>query len=215
MRKQFALPVLLALFVQTAMAQLTPISPELQAFVMRPDQKKAVMGSIFSGWHILEPACSTPQLKQMNVRVINPPAFDASGSPTSGQWRMVGHVEGCGEEKIMNVEYWFGSDGKMMMTQILPGTSIADLLLEKDAIFYARMAMTKLVPRDCNEMQILDTKFLQFDGGHQQTLPGREDRPWTEEWTVRACGVKGAVPMHFIPDATGTTIRSDLAKALQ
>jgi hypothetical protein len=190
------------------------MSPELKAFVMRPDQQKNVMGAMFSGWNILEPDCPTPRLKQMNVRVINPPAFDASGNPTSGKWRMVGDVEGCGEEKIMNIEYWFGSDGKMTMTALLPGSSIADLMLERDAIFYARMAMTKLAPKDCKDIRITDTRFLAYGETSPKTLPGRDNRTWTEEWTVRACGVNGVVPMHFIPDATGTTIGSEPASAL-
>ena len=213
MRKQFSLPVLLALFVQTAMAQLTPMSPELKAFVMRPNQQKAVMGAMFNSWHSLVPDCTTPQLKQMNVAVIQAPAFDASGNPTSGKWRMVGHVEGCGEEKIMNIEYWFGSDGKMM-TQMLSGTSIAALLLEKNAIFYARTGIMGIAPKDCMDIQITDTKFLAFGETSPKTLPGRDNRTWTEEWTVRACGVTGVVPMHFIPDATGTTIGSESARVL-
>jgi hypothetical protein len=42
---------------------------------------------------------------------------------------------------------------------------------------------------------------------------GAVRQPWTEEWTVRLCGVSGAVPMHFVPDATGTTIHSEVLKA--
>ena len=215
MRGIVSLSVLLAMLVPAAGAQSIPMPPELKAYVMRPDQQKAVLNAMFSYWHALVPECSTPQFKQMNVIVISQPVFDATGNPTSGSWRMAGHIEGCGEDKIMNVLYWFGADGKMKMTQMLPGTTIADLLLEKDAIFYARTGMMGLAPKDCKEARILDTKFIRFDGTSPQTMPGRDNRTWSEEWTVRTCSVTGVVPMHFIPDATGTTIHSEIVKAAQ
>lgn len=215
MRRQLFLCTVLALAAPIATAQPTPMSPELRAFVMRPDQQKAVLGAMFSYWRSLVPDCPSPQLKQMNVLVGIVPSFDASGNPTSGRWRMIGSVEGCGEAKTMNVLYGFGTDGKMIMTQMLPGTSHAELQLEKDAIFYARLGMANLAPKDCKAIQIVDTKFLQYDETVPVTMPGRGNRAWTEEWTVRACGVTGMVPMHFIPDATGTTIHSEVLKTPQ
>jgi hypothetical protein len=53
-------------------------------------------------------------------------------------------------------------------------------------------------------------------GWESEALPeakGTVRRPWTEEWTVRLCGVSGVVPMPFVPDATGTTIHSEVLKA--
>jgi hypothetical protein len=36
--------------------------------------------------------------------------------------------------------------------------------------------------------------------------PAGAGAPWDEKWTVRACGKKAVVTMHFVPDAKGTTI---------
>jgi hypothetical protein len=44
----------------------------------------------------------------------------------------------------------------------------------------------------------------------ETALPHGEPRgpgvPWDEKWTVRACGKKSVVTMHFVPNANGMTI---------
>jgi hypothetical protein len=64
-----------------------------------------------------------------------------------------------------------------------------------------------LVPAGCDDYLFVDTAFEAL-----KTAPaGANDPPWTEKWTIRACGVEGVVRMHFTPDAKGTqiTVRID------
>ena len=44
--------------------------------------------------------------------------------------------------------------------------------------------------------------------------PGDDKSPWVEKWTVRACGKKLIVTMHFVPDATGTTVTVSLKETV-
>ena len=192
--------------VLSAKADPIPISPELQAFLMRPEQKQAVTGMMGQQWRTIFENCTSAKLQGMNVLITTPPTFDSSGTPVSGEWRMLGRVEGCGETRILNVEYLFTQDGQMKRLALLPGTTSADLRLEHDALLFAAAGMAKLAPKDCKDIKYIDTKFIGFEDSGPTT--GAARRPWKEEWTVRACGTTGIVTMHFAPDPTGTGIRA-------
>ncbi len=202
-------------FLSSAAAQppaQLPLSPELKAFLMHPEQQKAINESSAKAWFRQVPGCAEPKTTQRNVLIEEASNFDAQGNPLSGRWRIITHIEGCGEARIINLQYWFPPNGKLAASLLLPGTSIASLLLQKDAVFYAMQAMVNLAPKDCKEAPVINT---QFKGWESEALPeakGAVRRPWMEEWTVRLCGVTGIVPMHFIPDATGTTIHSEVLK---
>lgn len=207
-------------FLSTATAQApapapAPLSPELRAFLMRPEQQKAINESSAKAWSQQLPDCLESKMKQRKVLIQQEPKFDAKGDPLSGQWRVVTSINGCGEERIISLQYWFPPDGKLAATLMLPGISIADPLLQKDGIFYARLGMAGIVPKDCKEAPVINTQFKSWDSGELPDAKGAVRRPWTEEWTVRLCGVTGVVPMHFVPDAHGTTIHSEVLKALK
>lgn len=216
MHRRLVLLFSILCFLSSAAAQttaLTPMSPELKAFLTRPEQQKAINESSAKAWFQLVPNCSEPKMKQRNVLIDQEPAFDAAGNPLSGQWRVLTWIDGCGEERIINLQFWFLRDGKLTTTLLLPGTSIANLTLQRDAIFYAMMGMATIAPKDCKEHPVIDTRFKSWDSGELPQAKGAVRRPWTEEWTVRLCGVTGVVPMHFVPDAKGTTIHSEVLKA--
>jgi hypothetical protein len=202
------LPVLFLGLVLSAKADPIPMSPELKAFLMRPDQQQAVIGMMGQQWRTIFENCPSPKLQGMNVLITTPPKLDSSGTPVSGEWRMVGRVDGCGETRILNVEYLFTPDGQMKRLALLPGTTVANLRLQHDALIYAGAGMAKLTPKDCKDIKDIDTKFIAFDD--TSTANGVSGHPWKEEWTVRACGVTGIVTMHFAPDATGTNIHASL-----
>ena len=194
--------------VLSAKADPIPMSPELKAFLMRPEQQQAVIGAMGQQWHTIFENCASPKLQGMNVLIVTPPTLDSSGTPVSGEWRMVGRLEGCGETRVLSVEYLFAPDGQMKRLALLPGTTVANLRLQRDALIYAVTGMMKLSPKDCKDIKDIDTKFI----GFEDTGPtnGAGGRPWKEEWTMRACGVTGVVTMHFAPDVTGTTIHAGL-----
>ena len=194
--------------VVSAKADPIPLSPELKAFLMRPEQQQAVIGMIGRQWRTIFENCPSPKLQGTSVLISTQPKFDSGSTPVSGEWRMVARVEGCGETRILNVEYLFAPDGQMKRLVLLPGTTVANLQLERDALMYATTAMLKLTPKDCKDIKYIDTKFTGFED--TVATNGAGGRPWKEEWTLRACGVTGAVTMHFSPDATGTSIHADL-----
>jgi hypothetical protein len=191
----------------SAQADPIPMSPELKAFVIRPEQQQAVFAKMVQQWRAIIENCPSPKLQSMNVFVATAPTFDTGGTPISGEWRMVGRFEGCDEARILNVEYLFTPDRQMKALALLPGTTTASLQLEHDGLPYAAMSMAKLAHKDCRDIKYVDTKFTGYQGTDSTAGTAR---PWTEDWTVRACGVTGIVTMHFTPDATGTNITTKL-----
>jgi hypothetical protein len=190
-----------------------PLSPELKAFLLRPEQQQGVVNLMFAQWNALVGDCPSPSAKlvRSNVLTEKPPSFDASGTPTAGEWRVVGRIEGCGVARTFNILYAFTKDGAMKRLALLPGSTAANPVLQHDGLMYAAMGMANLAPKGCKDIKYTDTRFLGFDDGNTaDTRP----RPWTEEWTVRACGVSGVVTMHFAPNATNnvTDIVTDLSK---
>jgi hypothetical protein len=175
---------------------------------MRPEQQQGFVGSMAHQWHFIIANCASPQVKSTNVFIDSPPTFDQAGVPTSGAWHVVSQVEGCGEARIMTVFYFFPKGGEMKRITGLPGTTIADLTLQRDALPYAIVGMAGLAPKDCKSTLFTNTRFVGFGQTIAQSIPGPIKRDWTEEWTVWSCGVTGIVTMRFTPDATGTGIRS-------
>jgi hypothetical protein len=215
MQRLLHLTILLVGIGSEAEADPIPMSPELSAFLVRPDQERTVVGMMFQQWRVLVENCPTPQLKQTKVFINNSPTFGEDGIPLSGEWRVIGQVEGCGEHRTFNILYGFTTDGKMVRLALLPGTTVAGPRLQKDSLFYATMGMIKIAPPNCKDIQYTDTKFIQFGEENPSAMQGRDKRSWTEEWTVRACGVTGIVTMQFVPDAHGTAITPEPNKTRQ
>ncbi len=203
-----ALLPLVALFLaglaETAAAD--PLPPRLVKFMATADEEKTLQGSALNDWKLIVPQCANPSFVGVNITAHETPTFDAAGKPVSGVWQATTKMEGCGQSRLLNV-FYMASNGRLMRTATLPGTTIADPYLQRDGLTYAATGMAALAPKDCNDVDVLDTTFEGFQPGKPIAgQPGRVAQSWTEKWTVRACGVEGIVRMRFTPDARGTSI---------
>ena len=99
-----------------------------------------------------------------------------------------------------------GSDGKINGIVAASGTTHADLTLQRDTLFYADMGAA-MVAKDCKNMVVTNTRFNALDTTSAPP-PGVDPsrHPWSETWTMVACGHRVDVPFKFIPDNRGTTI---------
>ena len=104
--------------------------------------------------------------------------------------------------------YYIVPVGSSSRTALLPGTTIADPLLQRDGIRYATLAAEANGPKPagCNTVRVVDTAFGAYGTPAPKARPGVDPRSWTENWTVDACGTSTLVKLSFLPDATGTTI---------
>ncbi len=149
------------------------------------------------------PACPTLTDSNTSVTLQQDVAFDAKGLPKSGAWWGHYTVAGCGTERIINILFRAEPSGVRFLVT-LPGRTRANVVLQRDGLTYAFIGAGTKVP-DCKDMEVADTAFEGFGlSPGEKSAP--ENGPWRETWTVAACGRMLAVPLEFIPDATGTTI---------
>ena len=135
--------------------------------------------------------------------------------PTSGVWKLTTRWTGCGKSKTFNLFYNIVPGGQSSRTALLPGTTIADPLLQRDGIAYAKLAIEANGPKPagCKAIRVIDTAFGAYGPAAPAVRPGVDPRSWNENWTVDACGTAAIVKISFLPNATGTTISATVDKA--
>ena len=119
---------------------------------------------------------------------------DGDGNIVNASWKEMTDGVACGEKR--SYAAWVTiQDRKTAVVALFPGQSAAGAELQHDAVQYAAVGASA---GSC-QVDVLET-----------SLPNGEPKgptmAWDEKWTVRACGKKSVVTMHFVPDATGMTV---------
>jgi hypothetical protein len=145
------------------------------------------------------------------VTVIKAVSFGKSGHPNAGSWKQDFPVSGCGNDTVLHIYFTATADEKIDAIVGLPGSTHADLTLQRDGVREAQMGAmgAKNVARDCKLFDVRNTKFESYglaDPATPDPGPGNRFRPWWETWTMIGCGQIVDLPINFVPDATGTTI---------
>ena len=121
-------------------------------------------------------------------------------------WQPV-RVEGCGRRSRLNMLVAPASapGGAPGVVQLLPGTTAADPLAQREGLRLALRAVGDAAP-GCDRIAVNDTR-----GDAAQAAGEAARRPWAEVWTLSACGRAYAVPVRFAPGRGGTEITVDPA----
>jgi hypothetical protein len=120
---------------------------------------------------------------------------DANGNIVNAHWKEMTDGVACGEKRLYVASVVI-QNGKSAVVGLFPGHSAAGAVLQHDAVQFAGVGAG--AGESC-AVDVLDTALPNGE-------PGGAGVPWDEKWTVRACGKKAVVTMHFVPDAKGTTI---------
>jgi hypothetical protein len=195
--------VLLTSIPAVAQDHMSQYRERVEAYLTRADQKEVQWLALLAAWNKATDKCETINVTKEQLRYIDPITFDAQGTPTSGIWKHTIFATGCGKSRTLNLFYVPDGSGNVQRIPGVPGSSGADLILQRDSITFVRAGVAPHIALDCGDVRLSDTEYLGPEG---DPLPGAEDRPWREYWTVNGCGIAVRVTMHFIPDATGTTI---------
>lgn len=204
-----------ALAAFSAACVLAPATPAKGQTVVDPSLQKLVLSTGYRAYiyrlFSSLPAdvfqrCPTLVSTGSTVTVLKPPIFAADGYPTSGVWKQSFPVSGCGNDTSINFFFFGHPDEKITSLIAAPGDTHADPTLQRDTMGYVMIAARTQAP-DCNAPHLRTTHF---DGGlgdqagaaKAQTAPSG----WRETWTISACGRLLAIPVTFVPDATGTRI---------
>jgi hypothetical protein len=207
LRLSLALALVLPAALASAQAPPASVSPEFSRYLASPEHRGAVIAAAQRMNGQLPGSCAAVEFRPTGSIIIGqPPRFDAVGRPVEGMWTEPVTATGCGATRRYNVLTIAAPDKPPRQVGLLPGTTHADPLLQRDGISYAFLGTTILV-KDCKQRTITDTRFDDYEGPPAaDARPGQQPRPWRETWTVWACGKSIDVPIHFAPDATGTAI---------
>jgi hypothetical protein len=183
----------------------SPYGDRIQAFLTRPDQQKLQSLALLHAWASAAGGpCKAVNVTKEALTLPGPVTFDDRGTPLSGAWKHTLVLTGCGQSRTLNLFYVAEGSGNVKRVAGAPGSTGADLVLQRDSVPYVLAGAAPLIPRSCKQIYLIDTENL---GTEADPLPGIKDSPWREYWTLRGCGASARVTMHFIPDSTGTTIR--------
>lgn len=180
-------------------------SAALQAFINTPEHKAALMGSLRPYFGSL-PTCHPETARRIGLVVLKPVSFEATGVLSTGAWKESVQVEGCGTSGLFNILTVAREGAPPLTGAMLPGTTHASMLLQRDALTAARSTALARLTSGCTEIHVIDTKFEGFGETVNANVPvGRDGRLWRETWTLIGCGQQATVSMQFVPDRTGTT----------
>ena len=181
-----------------------------------PTEQQHVIGGASRSTVLVQNPCPGAQYSiEKKFVPYNALSVDDAGNILAGAWKQIVDEQGCGVSRVLNVMVVAQGAGKLAVVPLLPGASRADPILQKDAVRYAVQAVATAPggrEPNCTVGYIADTEYLGEEG---ETLPGAKGRPWKERWTLQSCTQKAIVPMHFIPDATGTSISAGPSTAVQ
>jgi hypothetical protein len=201
---EFAILVALTMVSSRAFAD----DPELFAKLLGdPAEEQRVINAAARSTVVLQNPCPTTQFRIGNKFVpYKPVSFDNAGAIVGGAWKEFVQAEGCGRTRLLNVLVSVEGPNKLSTIPLLPGTTHASALLQKDAVKYAVMAVAATPgghEANCQIGYVANTEYLTQE---KEVMPGAKEPGWRELWTLASCTQKMLVPMHFIPDSTGTTI---------
>lgn len=210
--KIFILALALLCTATAGLADSVPAPPELLNYISQPAHIKAVM-DVIRAQAAQIPMCNPTNAKKLVMRreltAPGPVLFGANGQPSGGRWTETLTLNGCSQSGIFNVMTFVDRSGQIHTVGLLPGTTKADPLLQRDAseIAFSIVAGHGTAGCKLEVWRIIDTAVAGFSGAPAFDMqPGHNSRPWRENWTVLACNVQVIVPLDFIPDATGTKI---------
>ncbi|MGI4732805.1 MAG: hypothetical protein ACRYFW_13815 [Janthinobacterium lividum] len=179
-------------------------SPALEALVKTADYQ-ANVARLFS---LIPPdvfqRCPSLVSAGSTVTMLQPVSFASDGYPLSGLWKQSFPVSGCGNDTTINLFFQGQANEKIGSVVGIPGQTHAGLTLQRDALRYVGVALAA-VARGCTDVHVRSSTY---DSG-----PSRDPKAaWHETWKSAACGHVYDVPLDFIPDATGTTIRTKVLR---
>jgi hypothetical protein len=181
---------------------------QMQAFI-GSDVYKGLLTRALAGLpQTAFPRCPTLVSGAAKVTIVKPMSFAGDGFPNAGLWKQRISVKGCGNDTVLNFYFSAGADEKINTVIGIPGATLADLTLQRDAVLFANTGAMS-VAKDCKKFDVTNTRFEGFGLSKPPAPdpgPGNHFRPWRETWTVVGCGHMIDVPLDFIPDEKGTQI---------
>jgi len=173
-----------------------------QRFLSDTHLKQNIINTAAKSTAMTRHPCSTATYAAQDPIEIQPMKFNELGGPLSGELKVPVKADGCGASHLLNVYIWVQRENSIAVTPMLPGTSRAEDVLQKQAYAYALQAAGGPEP-NCPTGYVEDTQYVGEQGKPEK---GAKAAPWKEIWTLQSCGWKAEVPVLFTPNANGIKV---------
>jgi hypothetical protein len=152
---------------------------------LTPLRKRLIAASLRAN-----PASGCAQPPDFTLEVVAP--IEASAEATAWQER---YLVKC-KPDVQRSFVLNSTKGGMKSAELAPGGTIADMTLQRDVLQGVMAATVGRVSTKCKDVQVRDTRVTSLTSTSQ---------PWTEVWTLAACGTPIDVEVHFTPSPKGGT----------
>lgn len=194
--------------ISAAGASAQAIDKRVEEFLRSSKIRSALASAIQQQTRAMYPDCKDVKIAPgSQFSFVKPIEFgDAPDMPKAGNWIESVKVTTCGSERRHNIQTVI-VDGKYKMLAKLNGTSIANVILQRDASALLPAAVKSVAGDGCDKAAVIDTQFKEFEGEPiANAKDGPKSRVWLEDWTVKACDKELLLPIVFTPDQSGTSI---------
>lgn len=194
--RRFFVPIVLFAFWASMAAQENNRPRAFDAIRSSDSYRQAVLGAYQDYESGLSTHCSKIDINMntSEAKIYGKIQTDADGNIVNAYWKEMTDGVACGEKRSYVASVTI-QDGKTSVVGLFPGQSAAGAVLQHGAVQYAAVgAGAGSCPVD-----VLETALPNGE-------PSGPNVAWDEKWTVRACGKKSVVTMHFAPDAKGMTV---------
>ena len=206
---RFAVALLIAIVLPRHAGAESADLEKLQAFTQGNSYRQIINQAFAQLSKEVFDRCPTFVSRGSQITILKPVLYGASGFPNAGTWKHRFPVSGCGNDTIWTLYASAGADEKINIVFAVPGTTAADLMLQRDASRYAALR-AGLIENECNRpFQVMNTRFEGFGLTNPKTNDpgdGQPRRPWHETWTMTGCGRRLNISLNFVPDDRGTQI---------
>jgi len=122
-------------------------------------------------------------------------AYPVKGTEADAAW--IERYDVTCDETLRRSAFLQMKDDKFYPMALLPGATIADYMLQTDALNIVTTAAATRIDKECDEASVTDTAVSQPPEGVGQ--------PWKERWSVDACGEPQEIDVDFTPSPQGGT----------
>lgn len=180
----------------------------LQRFLADSHLQQNIINTAAKSTVVTRHPCSTATYATQDPIEIQPMKFNEAGGPVSGEMKIPVKEDGCGASHLLNVYIWVQRENSIAVTPMLPGSSRAEDVLQRQAYAYALQAAGG-PEQNCPTAYVEDTRYVGEEG---KPAKGTKASPWKETWTLQSCGWKAEVPVLFTPNASGIKVTAGPSK---
>ena len=186
--------------------RMTPSVPTLTTLVQQSAWQDAVVAAARVQYKQLPDGCAAATFKPTGeLTVYSAAQFDPRGTLAAGVWSEKVAVGNCPTPPhVLNVLTVLQPGSPPQRFATLPGDTHADPATQKSALEYAQAVAIRGAPPNCRQLAFTNTAFDGYTGLPDPAIrDGRQQRAWTENWSLFACGTNYLVQMTFRPNAQG------------